>query len=433
MLKKAIIFLFVVLYLYTLTFDIFLSKTIRLPSPLMFGIPLIALFFKSGEKFLYLKEAIVLLVAEFIYYGIALSNLNDFLVNFLTIIVCLLFFNFFIGKDRGRFIASVSIFFGLLLLSAIIMVLNHMYPAPINQLRSRLIESPIEQSPSGIASFIFTFGYQLAPLVTFLCVSLISFRKSWILKIVIFMACLGFIFLGMQRSVLIAFSLSCLLFLILYYRYKALPVIGLILIFAVVFSKYFIAESSNYDNILSKNERNADENRGNLMTENLNIYANYPFGLMFYGKNWNEVTKYNTVYSGGITSHNAYLMFFTYLGPFLSIMLFLLCYFKFGKVFKTIFHGIRDKKNALLISLFFAFLAASLNALFHNAWLFSANGPTVFLYFATLHLYNQYGYNEVEATEDDPHDHMSEEFNRVSVRPRPLSKSGDVKTHIKIA
>jgi hypothetical protein len=49
----------------------------------------------------------------------------------------------------------------------------------------------------------------------------------------------------------------------------------------------------------------------------------------------------------------------------------------------TIKH-IRLKDNALLLSLFFSFLAVSINALFHNAWLFTTDGPTLFLYFGVL-------------------------------------------------
>jgi len=376
------------MYLYTFTFGIFLNSFVRFPSPILIGLPLIAIFWQSG-RFLYIREALLFFAANFLYYGIAQADLQSVSVNCITITVCMLFFNFFVGLDFGRFKSSTIIFFSLLILSVIVMLLNHVYPSQIMQLRSKLIGAEIVQSPSGITSTIFNFGYQLAPLVSFLFIASILFINSWIMRIVVLIACLISIYFGMQRSVLLTFALSAVIFLLFYYKYKSVIIIGIIGVITVVFSTFFISKSSGeYDNIFAKNDRNAEEDRGNLMTENLNIYSDYPLGLMFYGKTWRDVTKYNNAYAGGITSHNAYLMFITYVGPFLGITLLLLIYYRIGKIFKIALLNIYNKDHALLICLCFAFFAVTLNAMFHNAWLIGANSASLFLYFAILHRYN---------------------------------------------
>ena len=139
-------------------------------------------------------------------------------------------------------------------------------------------------------------------------------------------------------------------------------------------------------NILAKNiDNDPDHNRTLLVAENLRIYADHPFGLIFYGKNWSDVIYRNQVFASGITSHNAYLMFITYLGPFLGLGLLIIIYIKVLRIGFNAIKEIRLKENALLICLCFSFLGISINALSHNAWLISADGPTLFLYFSILH------------------------------------------------
>jgi hypothetical protein len=150
---------------------------------------------------------------------------------------------------------------------------------------------------------------------------------------------------------------------------------------------YFLKDNlDSKNNILTKNEAKQanDYNRADMALENLKVYADYPFGLIFYGKSWEEVTYRNPLFTFGLSSHNAYLMFFTYLGPFLSLGLLGAIYYRIVRLFRETIKHIRLKPNALLLPLFFSFIAISLNALSHNAWLISADGPTLFLYFAIL-------------------------------------------------
>jgi hypothetical protein len=127
-------------------------------------------------------------------------------------------------------------------------------------------------------------------------------------------------------------------------------------------------------------------NRSTLAAENLRIYSDYPYGLIFYGKDWSDVTYRNEVFSSGITSHNAYLMFLTYVGPFLGLGILAGLYYKISKIIINAFRNVKKKKYALMICLCCSFIAVSINSLSHNSWLVSANGPTFFLYFAILHL-----------------------------------------------
>lgn len=128
-------------------------------------------------------------------------------------------------------------------------------------------------------------------------------------------------------------------------------------------------------------------NRSMLTMENLRIYSEYPYGLMFYGKNWGDVIYRNAIFSSGITSHNAYLMFLTYLGPFLGFGILAGLYYKIVGIIITVLRQAKKKENALMICLCCSFIAVSINSLSHNSWLVSANGPTFFLYFSILHLH----------------------------------------------
>lgn len=391
MFKQLFIFLLVLMYLYTLTFNIFMTSVFRIPAPLIFCIPLIFLFRnRLMEPFRYKFEVIVFFLAAGIYFLIGQQVINLFFAVVIIIVCCSLYFNYFIGYDFTRFKMSIWIFYSLLSLSAIIMLLDHIYK--LESIRSLLIGEPVMQSPSGISVFIFTYGYQLAALVSFLAILSATHKKSLIIHLFTIGICMILILYGMQRSVLITFLFSVVVFWLLFYRYKVVLMFGLIIIMSISLSSSIeVLTTGTQQNILTKNEKNkeAGENRGGLLIENFKVISNYPFGLIFYGKTWNDVVKHNPVYKSGIktiSSHNAYLMFLTYSGLVLSLLFFYLIY---RKIFQIIIHALRhikDKNNALMVCLSFSFLSISLNSFFHNEWLLAASGPTLFLYFSILQL-----------------------------------------------
>jgi hypothetical protein len=390
MIRKLVTLSLVILYLYHLTFSIFLNSYFRYPTPILFGLPLVILFREKIVRFEYFKEVFWLITASFLINYIGNADSKEFFIDSLVIFLVGLFFNYFVGYNKDRLRMSVSVFYSLLFLSTCVMFLNHLYRAPITSLRSQLIGAEIAQSPSGITGTIFSFGYQLAALVSFLLIYVFVYHRTIVTKVLVLSFCLAAIYFGLQRSVLVTFALSAMIFFVAYYKLRSLPVMFFIAVIGLVFSSFFLQETSNYDNIFAKNERKGDENRANLTIENLKIYTDYPYGLVFHGKNWDEVTRDNPVYRGGLTSHNAYLMFITYLGPFVGFFLLLMIYYRPAVIFKNALFNIRDPENALLVSLCFSFLAVSLNSLFHNAWLVGANGPTIFIYFSILSYYKQH-------------------------------------------
>ncbi len=378
------------LYLYTLTFDIFMTNVIRLPSPLVFVLPLIFLNAPGDSKFRYTRELIAVYISSFFFFLLGQEQMKPFFVNAIIITLCAIYFNYFIGNSRERLKLSVWIFYGLLAFSAIIMLLNHAYGTKVDYIRSKLVGEIVMQSPSGIAPFIFNFGYQLTTLVSFLMVSAMAFRKHLLIQVGAFAICILLILYGMNRSVLIGFAVSAGLFALLFYRIKFALILAGLIGLAVYFNSAIEGLSANrQQNILSKQERKADENRDDLMIENLKIIADYPFGLMVYGKSWNQVARYNPTFQrevGLVTSHNAYLMFVTYLGILPGLTLLILLYFKVGKIFIGALRHIKKKENALLLSLCCSFTAAAINSCFHNDWFLGGNGPTVFLYFCIIQL-----------------------------------------------
>ncbi|HEY1005967.1 MAG TPA: O-antigen ligase family protein, partial [Sphingobacteriaceae bacterium] len=375
-----------IFYMYTLTFDIFLNQIFRAPTPLAFGIPLIFLFGKiRHQAFLYGWQLLWLFLACFLYYLWGQEDIKSFIVNVMTITTCGLYFNFFVGHNESRFNRSVLALMILLLISSVIMVLNHMYPVQINALRSLLIGGPIKQSPAGITDSIFNFGYHLAALTPFIYLFSLKYRFPVLAQLLILGSCLVFIYLGMQRSVLVTFFAALILFLVFYYRGRAVFLFGTIGVLGFVlmsFVDFKDPSQSKYDNIFAKNERNAEkgEDRGNLVKENLRIYADHPYGLVFYGKSWADVTRGSFVLRNGLTSHNAYLMFLTYLGPFIGFLLLFAIYRQVFVAFKSAITDIRGPSQAMLVCLCFSFLSISMNSLFHNGWILNS-GATIFLYF----------------------------------------------------
>ncbi len=376
-------------YLYSLTFGIFMTGFFRIPAPAVFITPLFLFFRDKTIAFLYRKEVMLFTIAAFFYYAVGQHDLKSFLAYSFVVLICAVYFNFIVGSNAVRFQYSVLIFFSLLLLSALIMVLNHFFVSESIKIRELIMGEQVLQSPSGISTTIFTFGYQLAALVSFAFIYSFTYRKPFIWKPIVFLACSVLIFLGMNRSVFVAFVFTSLLFLLFYEGFKAVFIIGILLAVGYGSYTYVVKESlDTKNNIVTKNEENdARFNRSGLTLENIKIVGNYPYGLIFYGKTWKEVVYRNHVFSSGLTSHNAYLMFVTYLGPFLGIGLLIALYFKVLKVLKLVIQNIKVRENSLIVCLCFSFLAVSINALSHNAWLISADGPTVFLYFSLLHSY----------------------------------------------
>lgn len=376
-----------VLYLYSLSLGVFMTATFRIPAPLLFSFPLLFLFREKSDSLLYRKELWSFSIAFFFYYLIGIGDFRAFAANLIVVILCSFYFNYFISSNRVRFNFSVLIFYALLAISSVIMVLDHFFPE-IKSVRELIIDDKVLQSPSGLASTQFTFGYQLAAFGPFVLIYTFLFHKPVLIKVLVFVSCLIFIYLGMQRSVLITFVISLTLFLLIYFRLKAVFFLVIAVFIGALFFNYVVEHDKNRpDNIFTKNENNdSDYNRSLLTSENLKIYSDYPLGLIFYGKNWNDVIYRNRVFSSGVTSHNAYLMFITYLGPFLGLSLLLIIYSRVIRIGYNALKEIRLKENALLICLCFSFLGVSINAFAHNAWLLSADGPTLFLYFSILHL-----------------------------------------------
>jgi len=394
---KLIAAVFLIGYLYTLAFGIFMTDFFRIPAPFVFCFPLIVLFKEpTNSAFIYWPALLFLSAAGFLYSVVGMSAGTSFAANIISIILCAVFFNHYIGTSTERFNYTVFIFFGLLVVSVVVLLMDHFF-VNMASLRSALMGEKIIQSPSGIAVYQFNFGYQLAALTTFAFIYTCVFQKPILIRGVVLAICIGVLFLGMQRSAFVAFIACITLFMLFYYKEKA--IVSIVLVVAVSAGLYFFVLKNNLDNIeniITKNEHNdAAYNRSGLLEENLRIYLDYPFGLIFYGKTWNDVIYRNYVFSSGITSHNAYVMFLTYLGPFLGLGFLIVIYYKVGRICFQVAMYIRAKENAMLVCLCFSFAGVSINALSHNPWLIGADGSTIFLYFGIMQLYWQQNYKKV--------------------------------------
>lgn len=391
MTKKIIFFVLMFMFIYVTTFNIFMTEIFRIPAPIIFLAPLLAFYKYEDANFVYGYEWVLFFIAVLSSKLIGEQDIAGFFAYIIDLTCLIIFFNFIIASSSSRLNLSIYIFFAILFFSGVVMLLDHQYN--IAGIRSMLIGSQVTQSPSGISLTLFTFGYQMAAVTAFLLPFLILNKKNWLLSLVVMVFAMCFIFYGMQRSVLVSFGFASLLFILFFYRAKSIFLL-VVLSAAVFFGQNFMDQFSSekdQNNILNKNVKQSDnnENRGDLMTENLKIIAEYPFGLIFYNKSWNDVAQHNHVYKSGsviITSHNAYLMFITYLGPLLAILILVLLYLKLSKIIWDSFRNILQEKNTMFVALSCSFIAISVNSMFHNDWLLSGNGPTIFLYFALLHL-----------------------------------------------
>lgn len=388
MIRKLTIFISMLAFIYAITFSIFLNDVFPVPAPMvLLAVPL---FFaiKPYYSFSYHRELIIIIISLFFIDVVSNFEYKSFLAAVITIVSCALYFNYFVDTSVSRFRISIALFLALLGFSMLILCFDHYNPTQIDPLRAKILGEEIKQSPAGIATTQFTFGYQLVAFCTFATIACIAQRRSIILTMLVACISLVCLFLGMNRSAFLVFALVTGVFLITFYHWKAIMILAMASIAG--FAIYFTVLKDNVsdkNNILAKNEAKEanDFNRGTLAIENLKIMEKYPYGLIFYGKTWEEVTYRSLVFVDGISSHNAYLMFITYLGPFLGIALLLAIYLPIFKLFWQNLKVIHKKEHAVYTGLLFSFLAVSLNALSHNGWLLSVDGPTLFLYFAILH------------------------------------------------
>jgi len=397
-LKKLLVYCFVIFYLYALAFGLFMTETVKIPAPVLFGLPIVFFARQHVMRFLYHKEMFLFATASFLYNIVGMNDYRSFFATLITIFICALYFNYFVGLSKNRFVASIVLFFLLLMLSMIIMILDHNYASIIDPIRSAMLDEQVKQSPSGLSITQFTFGYQIAAFTTMILVAAFTFKQNLIVKLVALCFCMLCLYLGMNRSAFISFGAAAAIFLIVYYRYKAIFLLACTILICFAGYTYVLkGNSDNKNNILSKNNAKEanDFNRADLAAENLKIVADYPFGLIFYGKNWEEVTYRNPSFPFGLSSHNAYLMFVTLLGPFLGFGLLGAIYYRILSLFAQVIKSIHKKKQPLYFALFFSFFAVSINALSHNGWLLSVDGPTIFLYFAILQ------YNNMSDTGND--------------------------------
>lgn len=393
MIKRITTYICLVVWVYGVTFGLFLTEHIKLPLTILAGIPLLLTAEKRDLSFNYWRENLFFLLAVFFYFYVGQDDYKALATVMVNVIMCSLVFSVYIAANRARLYRTVGIFIALLLLSGAIMLLNHSFPE-IDRLRSLLLDEQVKQSPAGIATTQFNFGYQLAALTSFLFTWVFCSRKALWLKTLVAGLCCCLIFWGMNRSVLVCFVASSVLFLIVYYRFKAVIIISFFTL--IVFFTYTLLLNGSVgskNNILEKNQAPGanDFNRIAMSVENMGVFAEYPLGLIFYGKDWKEVTYRNPMFPEGLSSHNAYLMFFTYLGPLLGLLILTGIYAGiFRATLKVGQRGVTDPDNALSMSLLFGFFAVSLNALSHTGWLINADGPTCMLFFSILQREVQY-------------------------------------------
>ncbi|QIL41808.1 hypothetical protein G7074_22595 [Pedobacter sp. HDW13] len=255
---KKIMFLFLLFgYVYATTFNIFMTGIFRIPAPVVFLAPLIYFYRTEITRFSYGKELLVFFIAAMFFYLIGQADITSFFALLIVAGCFALLFNYVIGTNIQRMNIAVGFFFGVLLLSGLIMFIDHEYNmAPI---RSLLVQEDVLQAPAGISTTIFTFGYQMAALTPFMVVNAVLFKRSWLLNLLLFGLSMCLIFFGMQRSVMVAFAVVVGLFFLSYYKFKS------VLLFGLLAGMFFIAQSSleqfsgdkKQQNILNKSAENA--------------------------------------------------------------------------------------------------------------------------------------------------------------------------------
>jgi hypothetical protein len=349
------------------------------------------------------------------------------LFSILFAVVIRLYISLFLGKSTEKFNAAHLYFiinyfiFGYLSLKGpkslkwaaksivIILLLSafyHLLFAFINQPFSNLWESMYRSRPvlsdeiittygsvkaCGLTSWAHLYGYQMAALLPILFVFLMVSKKINLIYWIGLFACLTSIFILGQRSVVVSLVVVyCYLTLKLFNKKRNLKISTLIAVFVfILFSANSFYSSDVFKSIKARTSDNRIKYesvaRFELQKITLTILVQNPEGLVWSEESYGDhAFKYNPIifsaWGRDIASHNGYLTFAVQLGWAAAVLVIFVVY-RMIRIANDLL--INYQKQGIFgvwsLAIPLSFISLLVNALGHNASLFSLETTTVLI------------------------------------------------------
>jgi len=309
---------------------------------------------------------------------------------YLVFITALMVFRTF-APDTAGYDRLCRLLYGVLVASSVLLLLSQIQPALGLGVRVLLFGQGVLERPypAGFAQLVHTYGYQVAALGA---ISLVlaahnldgAKRRQGVALIVLSHAGAVLLF-GMQRSAVIGATAAWLWVVrrMRAQRFAYIAVVGTTVMLGIIL--VLPLQQALETTVVGKDQQDTSKSmRWQLQAETVQIILEHPWGLMVEGRTWTpDLFRWGGALSStGLSGHNAFLMTIAFLGlPSL-----LLIGWTLGKGIAWMNSlGAGSMASPWPMAMAAVFLATTVNALFHNSSLFSAEGSTMIAYVALGH------------------------------------------------
>jgi len=296
--------------------------------------------------------------------------------------------------DARSFVRLCRTFYVVLVASSGLLFLSYAVPAFGLGLRVVLFgEGALERPyPAGLSQLVHVYGYQVAALcgvtIALLARDLLAWPVPALRVAALTVHASMTVLLGMQRSAILGIAAAAAV-IITHLRVRRLVYWGTIftLVAALVILLFPASELLDATVIGKDRQDTSKSMRWALQTETIEIILEHPWGLILEQREWGpDLFKWGGALSGtGLSGHNAYLMTLAYLGLPALILIGLVLWNGISAVISSGFGRLDGPGGPWPAAMVAAMIATMINALFHNASLFSAEGSTIFAYVAVCH------------------------------------------------
>lgn len=388
--------LFAVPWLIYLAADTYVTMRVRAPIPALLAFMLILTVpwappVRATGRGLLPPWALGLLLV------FALSAIRDPGSNLVYVTVALStiwVFRLLVGSDPKRYRKVCLLFYGVLVLSSGVLLLSSLAPEVGLGVRYLFFGEVVLLQPvaTGLSPMIHTYGYQAAALGAIGLVLAQAHgrqRSLWspAASIPLAHAAAVLVFAWQRSAVLSAFIAAAVL--IMQHSGRVLLRLSLLgALFLGAALSLVPGDKLTAGTVIEKNRFDTHkEHRLELQLETVRVIADHPWGLITEGRQWDRsIFEWGGALSAReLTGHNAYLMKIVYLGLPAALMMLAILY---PALLAASRHGLAVLKGPAgpwPAAMALVLVATLVNALMHNASLFTAEGSTIFSYVAVWH------------------------------------------------
>jgi len=247
---------------------------------------------------------------------------------------------------------------------------------------------------NGLSPLLFLFGYQIAASLP-LNVVAIFFEKNraWKMFYVVgsVASLFAMIFAG-ERSVLIATTVSISIFLYKRKGVKLAAVLMLLSLTTMFMVSMHESKRHTFERLWQKEERIEAVERLKLQMIGVITIVNNPMGLAYEGKRWSdEAASYGVDFrkfnNEEIAVHNSYLGRIIYYGWPFGFLIICVMFILVKNIIAVLSFSLYEKDSQAISQaqiIAYALISVLIQALFHNASIFTFNGPSVTVMFLFL-------------------------------------------------